>query len=170
LNIMQADVQADPAGVPPGSLPPAGLPPAGVPPAGLPPAAAIVPSPGLVTYTHAIYALHALTVISGIATAPVFLAFGFICGLPSAVAVLMNYARRSEARGTWLESHFRWQIHTFWFSLLWVIVVSVVSIPLMLIVIGFVIGLIGLSTVAAWIIYRVIRGWLALRDARSMPV
>ena len=128
------------------------------------------PEPGLITYTHVIYALHALTVASGAITTPIFMPFGFVCGLPSAVAVLMNYARRSEARGTWLETHFRWQIRTFWYATLWVVVVSVVAIPLLLIGVGFLIGLIGLATVAAWIIYRVLRGWLALRDARPMPL
>ena len=128
------------------------------------------PEPGLIAYTHVIYALHALTVVSGAVTTPIFMPFGFVCGLPSAVAVLMNYARRSDARGTWLESHFRWQIRTFWYATLWVIVVSLVAIPLLLIGVGFVIGLFGLGSVAAWIIYRVLRGWLALRDRRPMPL
>src|ERR1700733_11567645 len=115
---------------------------------------------GLVGYTHWIYGLHSFAVLLALGPGAHAIAMRFAFSLPSIVAVIMNYARRSEVRGTWLESHFRWQIHTFWYALLWVIVVSVVSIPLMLIVIGFVIGLIGLSTVAAWIIYRVIRGWL----------
>ncbi|HEX4377118.1 MAG TPA: hypothetical protein VHZ99_08205 [Steroidobacteraceae bacterium] len=128
------------------------------------------PSQGLIAYTHVIYALHALTAISGVVTGSIFMPVAFICGLPSAVAVLMNYARRSEARGTWLETHFRWQIRTFWFATFWVVVTALVSLPLMLILIGFVVGLFGLATVAAWIIYRVIRGWLALREARPMSL
>ena len=128
------------------------------------------PGQGLIAYTHIIYALHALTAVSGVVTGSIFMPVAFICGLPSAVAVLMNYARRSEARGTWLETHFRWQIRTFWFATLWVVVTALVSLPLMLILIGFAVGLFGLASVAAWIIYRVIRGWLALRDARAMPL
>ena len=132
--------------------------------------ATLSPQPGLITYTHVIYALHALTVVAG-AASPVFLPIGFVCGIPSAVAVLMNYARRSEARGTWLETHFRWQIRTFWYATLWVVVVSLVSAPLLLLLgLGILTFAAGLVTVAAWIIYRVLRGWLALRDGRPMPL
>jgi uncharacterized membrane protein len=41
----------------------------------------------------------------------------FLFGWPSIIAVIINYVKRSEARGTWLESHFDWQIRTFWFAL-----------------------------------------------------
>ena len=82
----------------------------------------------------------------------------------------MNYARRSEVRGTWLETHFRWQIRTFWYAMLWLVLVSVIAVPLLLIGIGFLIGLAGLGAVGAWVIYRVLRGWLALRDGRPMPL
>jgi len=40
--------------------------------------------------------------------------------------VILNYVKRGEARGTWLESHFRWQIRTFWFGLLWVVLCGLV--------------------------------------------
>ena len=94
----------------------------------------------------------------------------FAFGLPSIIAVIMNYARRSETRGTWLESHFRWQIRTFWFSWLWIVVVSVIALPLMLILVGFVFAYVGLGIVGIWVIYRVVRGWLALRDGVPMPL
>ena len=61
--------------------------------------------PGLVTYTHIIYGLHALSVLIGV-TGPATVIGSFVFGLPSIIAVIMNYVRRSEARGTWLESHF----------------------------------------------------------------
>ena len=69
----------------------------------------------LVTYTHVIYALHALSVLIGITTVHTIV-FSFVGGLPSIIAVIMNYARRSATVGTFLESHFRWQIRTFWFA------------------------------------------------------
>jgi uncharacterized membrane protein len=94
----------------------------------------------------------------------------FAFGLPSIVAVIMNYARRSETRGTWLESHFRWQIRTFWYSWLWIIITSILAIPLLIVVIGFLIAMVGYALVGLWIIYRVARGWLALRECRPMPV
>jgi uncharacterized membrane protein len=123
----------------------------------------------LVTYTHIIYALHALSVLMGVVTSA-SIVFSFVAGVPSIVAVVMNYARRSETRGTILESHFRWQIRTFWFALLWMIIVYAVGLPLVAIIIGLPILLLGTVAIGVWIIYRVARGWLALRDQRPMYV
>jgi uncharacterized membrane protein len=137
----------------------------------IPPLSAEAPhvDESLITYTHVIYALHALSVVIGISTAHTIV-FSFIGGLPSIVAVIMNYARRAATRGTFLESHFRWQIRTFWFALLWAIVIVLVSMPFMLILIGFAFAWIGLVALGLWIAYRVIRGWLALKDRRPMYV
>jgi uncharacterized membrane protein len=119
----------------------------------------------LITYTHVIYALHALAVLTA-AT----IVGGFICGLPSIVAVIMNYARRSAARGTFLESHFTWQIRTFWAALCWALFIWAVALPLMIVLIGFPMLWAGMIALAVWIIYRVLRGWLALRDRRPMYI
>ena len=73
----------------------------------------------LVTLTHLIYGLHALSLVAVIfLLAPVMGAL--LLGCPSLIAVILNYMKRSDVRGTWLESHFRWQIRTFWYGLLWV--------------------------------------------------
>ena len=64
--------------------------------------------------THVIYGLHAAAVVIGV-TSSATVAGGFVFGLPSLIAVLLNYLKRSDVRGTWLESHFVWQIRTFWF-------------------------------------------------------
>jgi uncharacterized membrane protein len=119
----------------------------------------------LVTYTHVIYALHTLAVVIGITTFHTIVG-SFVGGLPSIVAVIMNYARRSATRGTYLESHFRWQIRTFWYALLWAVVCVMVAIT----IIGIPIALIGFAALAIWIVYRVARGWLALKDRRPMYV
>ena len=119
----------------------------------------------LVSYTHVIYALHALAVLIGITTFHTIVG-SFIGGLPSIVAVIMNYARRSATHGTYLESHFRWQIRTFWYAVLWALVCG----SLMVTVIGIPLALLGLAALGIWIAYRVIRGWLALRDRRPMYV
>lgn len=124
-------------------------------------------SPGLVTYTHIIYALHAFSVVVGVFTT-VTIVGNFIFGLPSIIAVIMNYVRQSEVRGTWLESHFRWQIRTFWFALLWIVFSIIVSLPFVLVLIGIVFIWIAFVIVGIWVIYRVIRGWLALRDSRPV--
>jgi uncharacterized membrane protein len=119
----------------------------------------------LVTYTHVIYGLHALAVLIGISTAHTIVG-SFVGSFPSIIAVIMNYARRSATVGTFLESHFRWQIRTFWFALLWTVVCTV----LIFTIIGAIIGLPGFLALGVWIIYRVARGWLALKDRRPMYV
>jgi len=132
-------------------------------------AAVTTPSRGLVEYTHWIYGLHALSVLIGLATSH-SIAGRFAFGLPSVIAVIMNYARRAEARGTWLESHFRWQIRTFWYSWLWIFVTLILAALLLIVLVGFVIAIIGFALIGIWVIYRVARGWLALRDGRPMPL
>lgn len=119
----------------------------------------------LLSYTHVMYALHSLAVLIGITTFHTIVG-SFIGSIPSIVAVVMNYARRSATRGTYLESHFRWQLRTFWFAVLW----ACVSVLVMLTVIGIFAGLAGLLALTIWIIYRLVRGWLALRDKRPMYV
>src|ERR1700756_3813512 len=101
------------------------------------------PAPGLVTVTHLVYALHALSLLIGVTTAATIVG-AFVFGVPSIIAVVINYVKRGEARGTYLESHFRWQIRTFWFALLWCVVIVLVSMPFMLILIGFGFAWLGL--------------------------
>jgi uncharacterized membrane protein len=121
----------------------------------------------LVTWTHFIYALHAFSLLTGVLGAATVIG-AFLVGWPSIIAVILNYVKRSEARGTWLESHFRWQIRTFWFGLLWV------ALCLMFIVmtlgIGILIAWLPLAFITVWFIYRIVRGWLALNDRRPMYV
>jgi uncharacterized membrane protein len=119
----------------------------------------------LMTWTHVIYGLHAFSLLVGIVGAATVVG-AFLTGWPSIIAVILNYVKRSDVRGTWLESHFRWQIRTFWFGLLWV------SLCVFFIVVTFGIGLIvawlPLFLVGLWFVYRVVRGWLALRDRGPM--
>jgi uncharacterized membrane protein len=131
-------------------------------------AAAPPVDPGLVRYTHWIYGLQALSLLSGVLGSQSIVG-RFLFGLPSIVAVILNYARRAEARGSWLGSHFRWQIRSFWFALLWVVVTSICAAPLLILGIGFIVIWIGFGLTGLWILYRVIRGWLALRDAQPVP-
>ena len=124
---------------------------------------------GLVTYTHWIYGLHALAVLMGVFGAGT-IAGRFVFGLPSLVAVIMNYARRSEAHDSFLESHFRWQIRTFWTALLAMAITLLVSAPLILLVgLGAYTAWAGFSLIGLWVVYRILRGWLALRSGEPMP-
>lgn len=127
-------------------------------------------APGLVNYTHLIYGLHSLSVLIGILGSATLVG-SFVGGVPSIIAVILNYARRADVRGTWLESHFSWQIRTFWFALAWAVGVSLVSIVLLpLLGLGIATWILGFLVVGVWIVYRVARGWLALKDGRPMPM
>jgi uncharacterized membrane protein len=121
----------------------------------------------LVSYTHVIYALHSVSVLLGLSSAWTIVG-SFVFGLPSIVAVIMNYARRSDARGTYLDSHFGWQIRTFWFTLLWGFVIFAVSLPLMFVLVGFAVYWVGVVVLGLWVIYRIARGWLALSERRAV--
>jgi uncharacterized membrane protein len=122
-----------------------------------------------VTWTHVIYALHGFGVALGIATSA-FIVTAFLFSLPSIAAVIMNYIRQERVRGTFLESHFRWQIRTFWYALLWMAVATVVSLPLMLLLVGFITLPVAAIVVGLWVLYRVIRGWTRLAARRPMYV
>lgn len=129
--------------------------------------ATTLPESSLVNYTHVMYALHALSALIGIVGASTVVG-SFIFGIPSIVAVIMNYVRRGDARGSWLESHFSWQLRTFWFAALWVTLALVLSGPLMLVVVGFFTFALAVLVIGVWIIYRVARGWLRLKDAQPI--
>lgn len=99
------------------------------------------------TLTAIIYALYAIS---------------FFVGITAIVAIIMNYVKKEDVAGTFLESHFRWQIRTFWFGLLWGILGGFA----LLIVIGWFI----LAANAIWIIYRIVKGWLYLNENKPMYV
>jgi uncharacterized membrane protein len=123
------------------------------------------PRESLIKLTHVIYALHAFSLVTGIIGAATVVG-AFLTGWPSILAVILNYAKRSELRGTWLESHFRWQIRTFWFGLLWVALCALFIIATL--GIGLLIAWLPLSLVGIWFIYRIARGWLRLMEHRPM--
>lgn len=87
-------------------------------------------------------------------------AASFLVGFTNLIAIVINYVKRDVVTGTWLESHFRWQICTFWFGLLWA-VIGMVTIPLF-------IGWLILPANALWLIYRIVKGWLCLNDGKAM--
>ena len=123
------------------------------------------PSANMVTVTHLIYALHGFAVFTGLVGSATIIG-SFVASLPSIAAIVLNYWNQAAVRGTWLESHFRWQIRTFWFAVLWV----VVAVVMFLTVIGIPFTLLVMGLVGLWILYRVVRGWLALSGQRGMPM
>jgi uncharacterized membrane protein len=111
-----------------------------------------MPSPdeklaSLKTLSHVIYAVYALSLFSGV---------------PAIIGIVLNYIKLEDARGTWLESHFRWQIRTFWFAVLWTILGWITLIAL--------VGWVVLGATYVWVIYRIAKGWLNLNDGKPMPL
>jgi uncharacterized membrane protein len=124
-----------------------------------------VQTSSLLRWTQIIYALHAFSLLTGILGAATIIG-AFLTGWPSIIAVILNYVKRSDVRGTWLESHFRWQIRTFWFGLLWVCLCIFFIIATL--GIGLLVAWLPMLGVALWFIYRIARGWIALNDGRPM--
>ena len=122
-------------------------------------------SGSLYSWTQAIYALHAFSLLTGILGAATVVG-AFLTGWPSIIAVILNYVKRSEVRGTWLESHFRWQIRTFWYGLLWVCLCG--AFIVLTLGIGIIIAWVPIGIVGIWFIYRIARGWIALGNRRPM--
>lgn len=118
---------------------------------------------GLVTITHVMYGLHAFSALTGMMS-PAFVVTAFLTGWPSIIAVIINFAKRDEAYGTYLESHFRWQWRTFWFALLWLALGGFLALTVFLIPAAFML----LMLVGLWVLYRIIRGWLALVDRKPV--
>lgn len=125
------------------------------------------PDEGLVAWTHVIYGLHAIAVLIGV-TSAVTVVGAFVFSLPSIVAVVLSYLKRGEAAGTFLESHYRWLIRTFWFAVLWGGIAVIVSVALVLTIVGILIAWLPVVVVGVWLVYRVARGWLALKDANPV--
>jgi uncharacterized membrane protein len=119
----------------------------------------------LVTITHVMYGLHAFSAFTGLSGA-VFIVTAFLTGWPSIIAVIINYVKQDDAKGTFLESHFAWQLRTFWFALLWVVIGGIAFIT----VIGIPVAWVIWVAVGIWVLYRIVRGWLALAGGRSMPM
>ena len=82
-------------------------------------------------------------------------------GVTAIVGIVINYIKKDETVGTVFESHFNWQIRTFWWGLAW----SVVGFILLF---AYGLGLVVWFVAGIWAIYRVVKGWLKLND--NQPV
>ncbi|HEX2188365.1 MAG TPA: hypothetical protein VHG51_05675 [Longimicrobiaceae bacterium] len=104
-----------------------------------------------------------------------------VVGVTMLAAVILNYVKMDEARGTWVESHFRWQIRTFWLGLLWGVILFVLLLLLGLGTAGaaavgsdagaaggalsvMAVGALGGLGIFVWFVYRVVKGWLRLSE------
>ena len=109
------------------------------------------------------YALHAFSAVMGVISSAAVVT-AFLTGWPSIIAVIINYVKRGEAGGTFLESHFRWQLSTFWRALL----AMIVAVFLFVTIIGIPFGWLLMVATGLWVLYRIARGWLALADDRPI--
>jgi uncharacterized membrane protein len=123
------------------------------------------PAHSALVAAHIVYGLHAVAIVLGI-TGSATVIGGFVGSVPSIIAVIINYLKRGGARDSWAASHYRWQIRTFWFALLWLII----SLLLVATLVGAPVGLILLIALTLWLIYRIARGWLRLHDKQPMYV
>lgn len=123
------------------------------------------PSGNLVTLTYVIYGLHLFSAISGVLTTAAVVT-AFLTGWPSIIAVILNYVERSATRGTYLESHFRWQIRTFWFALLWLLICVLLTVT----VVGIPVAIFLAAIIGVWVLYRMVRGVLRLKNEEAMPL
>jgi uncharacterized membrane protein len=121
------------------------------------------PRSGLVTLTHVIYGLHGFSALMGLLT-PAFIVTSFLAGWPSIIGVIINLVKRNDVRGTYLDSHFSWQIRTFFYALLWVLVMGLLVITIIGIPVAWVLAI----GIGIWVLYRIVRGWLALLDRKPI--
>jgi uncharacterized membrane protein len=123
------------------------------------------PTAGEVTITYLIYGLHGFSALSGVLS-PAFIVTAFFVGWPSILAVVLTYLKRDDVKGTYLESHLRWTLRTFWFALFWIIIGGI----LLVTIIGLPLAIIIWVAAGLWILYRLIRGFKRLLSEEAMPV
>jgi uncharacterized membrane protein len=121
------------------------------------------PAQNLVTITHVMYALHGFSALMGVLSAATVIT-AFLFGWPSIIAVIINYVKRDEVRRTWLDSHFSWQLRTFWYAVMWAVVAFLLAVTL----VGLVLAVPLAIALTVWIIYRVIRGWMTLSQGKPI--
>jgi uncharacterized membrane protein len=130
-----------------------------------PPAA---PSASLISTTLVVYALFGVAAVVGLVSSG-FPLIAPLCGIVGIIAIILAYVKRGEAAGTWLASHYRWLIRTFWFSLLWGVIGALIFALLAIILIGLVIGYLIWVATTIWVLYRLIRGYVLFKDSQPVP-
>lgn len=125
------------------------------------------PETSSVVVAKVVYGLHALSIIIGVVTGGSILG-AFLFGWLSIVAVILNYVMRSDAKGTYVESHFSWQIRTFWYAFGFACLVGFVGFILSFIYVGLAIWFIGFFIMSIWVGYRIIRGAIRLWNAKPI--
>lgn len=124
-----------------------------------------IPSSNLISLTFLMYGLHLFSAVTGILS-PAFILTAFLTGWPSIIAVILNYAKRNDVQGTYLQSHFTWQLRTFWFAVLWMLLSAALAITFF----GIPLALVLVFITGLWVLYRIVHGLMRLMDEQPMPV
>ena len=127
--------------------------------------AAVNPPTGAATLAYALFGIAGVIALVHSGFPPIAPLFGLI----GIAAVIVCYVRRDEARDTWIASHLRWLIRTFWYSLLWTVTGWIIFAVLLIVLIGPIIAICIWAVSAIWIIYRVVRGYLLFKDSQPVP-
>jgi uncharacterized membrane protein len=98
--------------------------------------------------THVAYGLFALGFITG-----------GLLGAATLAAVVLMYVKRADTAGTVYAAHFDWMLRTFWWAMLWLVISFILA--------WIFIGWIGVLATIVWVLYRLVRGWLALMEGRG---
>ena len=130
--------------------------------------AAVTPSSSLISMTLLVYALFGVAAVVGLVSSG-FPLIAPLTGVVGIVGIILAYVKRGEATGTWLESHYRWLIRTFWYSLLWGAIGAVVFVLLLIIVVGVVIGYLIWVATTIWVLYRLLRGYVLFNASKPVP-
>lgn len=133
-----------------------------------PPATNGAPPPALISMTLFIYALFGVAAVVDLATAGFPLIWP-LAGLVGILAIVLAYVKRSDAAGTWLASHYRWLIRTFWYSMLWGVVGGIIFILFAIILVGLVVGYAIWVATTIWVLYRLIRGYMLFNASQPVP-
>jgi uncharacterized membrane protein len=126
------------------------------------------PSQSLISTTLLVYALFGVAAVAGLVSSG-FPLVAPLVGLVGIIGLILAYVKRGDAAGTWLQSHYRWLIRTFWFSLLWGLLGGLVLVTLGLILIGIPIAFCIWIAATIWVMYRLIRGYVLFNDSKPVP-
>lgn len=85
---------------------------------------------------------------------------GIIFGLTGIIGVVMAYINKREAPD-WLQTHYQFQIRTFWIGLLYVLIGMILSIIL--------IGYLVLLFWVVWLVIRCVKGMKSLDQKEAHP-
>jgi len=124
----------------------------------------VAAKPQYVQLTHFMYALHSVGLVIGAWSQAVTMIGAFVFGWTSIIAIIINYVKRDEMKGTFLESHFVWQADTFWRCL----TVMLIGLLLYIVLVGFFINWLVFGLVGVWAVYRIVKGWLALSEGKPV--